>query len=60
MKTLLIVGRSFLSLNASAQIVCHSDENISDCLAVFFDEETDEVLLHINPMYQSSKLTIVL
>jgi hypothetical protein len=31
---------------------CDSDENISDCLEIFFDEDTDKVLLKINPMYK--------
>jgi hypothetical protein len=50
----------FFSLKTSTQMFCHSGEKISNCLEIFFDEDTDEVLLYINPMYKNSKLTIVL
>ena len=50
MKKFLLFGAICFSLNASAQMFCHTDEKNSDCMEVSYDAEYGEVIINIHAL----------
>jgi len=50
MKILVLLGLISFSLSASAQIFCHTNEGVSDCLEVSLDEDSGEITLYVSPL----------